>query len=230
MSRWFLGEQHAQLEAPREHGQRRAVEARGDAEALQDLARARLERVTVVSRDGVLERREAGRIGRRRALGDPPLLAERLPHHGVPAHRELEDERIVLEEAILPEHAEAGPLGDEDSPLGGLLVPGEDAQEGGLAGAVRADEAIARARVELERDALEERARPVGLGEVGRGDHARRGPPCCCGSSRALLVRRSSARRSCRRPRARRSSCCRLRCAPCPRAGPPGGPRPRSRP
>ena len=172
-----LREQHAQLEAAGERRERLPVRRDRDAEALEDRARARLERVAVVRADAVLELDEARGVGRvARALGDERvLLGERARDDLVAGHRDVEDHVLVAHEAILPEHADARALGDDDRALGGGLVAGDDLEERRLAGAVGADEAVARPANELERHALEERARAVRLAEVLDRDHETRG-------------------------------------------------------
>ena len=63
----------------------------------------------------------------------------------------------------------------------GLHVAGEDLHEGGLAGAVRAGEAVAAPGGERDVHVLEELLAGEGLGDVGDGDHAQpspRGGPC----------------------------------------------------
>jgi hypothetical protein len=109
------------------------------------------------------------------AVGDAPLLGERVPHHRVAAHREVEDDLAVVEEAILPQHADARPLDQRHRPLGRLLVAGEDPDERALARAVRAHQPVTAPGVELQRHAREQRAGAVFLAEGGRGDHAWRG-------------------------------------------------------
>ena len=73
-----LREQDAQLEAARERRERLPVRRDRDAEALEDRARARLERVAVVGADDVLELGERRRIGAS-LVGERALLVERVP-------------------------------------------------------------------------------------------------------------------------------------------------------
>ncbi len=143
-------------------------------QTLEDGAGARLEGVAVVCRDAVLELHDAGGVlGVRRALRlERPLLGLRAHHELVAGHRDLEDHVLVAHEAILTEDADARALVDHHVALGGLLVARDDLEEGGLAGAVRADEAVARAAHQLERHLLEEGARAVRLAEGVDGDHA----------------------------------------------------------
>ena len=105
------------------------------------------------------------------AFREPLLLRERVRHHRVTTHREVEDDRVVVEEAILPQHADPRALDQRERPFGGRLIPGQQAHERALARAVGADQPVAGAGVELQADIGEQRARAVLLGEGGRGDH-----------------------------------------------------------
>ena len=169
-----LREQHAELEAAREGGERHAVLRHGDAETLEDGAGPGLERVAVVGGDPVLELDDARRVrGVARALGlERALLGLRAHHELVAGHGDLEDHVLVAHEAVLAQHADACALVDDDVPLGGLLVARDDLEERGLPGAVRADEPVPRAAHQLQRDVLEEAARAIGLAERVDRDHA----------------------------------------------------------
>jgi hypothetical protein len=72
---------------------------------------------------------------------------------------------------VLPEHAHLEALGDADRALVGLLLPGDDLEQRGLARAVGPHQRVALAGVEGHRDVLEEDLRPVALGEAVEGDH-----------------------------------------------------------
>ena len=126
-----LREQDAQLEAAGERRERLLLDGERDAEALEDGRGARLERVAVVRAEDVLDVREAARVGA--VVDDAVLLAERLPDDGVALHREVEDGRAVVEEAVLAEDAEPRLARDRDAAAGRRLVPGEDLEERGLA-------------------------------------------------------------------------------------------------
>ena len=82
-----------------------------------------------------------------------------------------EDHVLVAHEAILAEDADARALVDGHAPFGRLLVTRHDLEERGLAGAVRANEPVARAAHQLQRDAFEERPCAVRFPEVGDADH-----------------------------------------------------------
>ena len=107
-----LRQEHAQLEAARERRERIRVERHGDAETLEDVARARFERVAVVRGDAILELGELFRIGRARR-NERLLLGERSRDELVARHRDVDDALLVGEEAILPQHADAGCLREQ---------------------------------------------------------------------------------------------------------------------
>ena len=78
----------------------------------------------------------------------------------------------VVLEVVLLQNAHAVVLGDHHLAGGGLQIPGEDAQKGGLAGAVGADDAVAVAGDELEVHVLEERLAGEVQGDVVDSDHS----------------------------------------------------------
>ena len=144
------------------------------AEARQHPGGAGLERVAIVRGDHILQKGDASRVGMA-VFADPSLLAQGFPHHRVAAHGQLENDGIVVEEAVLPKHAEACPLGQPEAAVRDLLVTGQEAQEGRLARAVGAHEPVARPRIELQGHVFEQHARAVFLGQVAGIDHAGRG-------------------------------------------------------
>ncbi len=174
-----LRQQHPQLEASRQGGQRLAVHLGGDAEPFQHLAGSRLEGVAVVMQDQLLELRVAVgvELGSRTvvlvlAMRQHPLLFDhRLPDVVVAHHRHLQDGHRFVTEVVLAQDAELEALGNGQGAGAGLLLTGKDAQEGRFPRAVRPHQAIAVAGVELDRDPLEQRLGAVGLGEVGYRDH-----------------------------------------------------------
>ena len=97
---------------------------------------------------------------------DGVLLLPAFVEAGV-AHDDGVEHRVVVVEAlVLPEDRHA-PFGIEhDAAAGGLQLPGEDFDEGGLARAVRADDAVAVARRELEIHAGKQHRRPELNGEI----------------------------------------------------------------
>jgi hypothetical protein len=205
-----LRQQHPQLEPARQRAQRRVVDGGGDPQPLQHRGGPPLQRVAVVRGDLILEVRHPGGFGVVAAFGDASLFGERVPDHRVAAHREVEDDRAVVEEAILPQHADARALDQRDRALGRLLVAGEESHERALARAVGPHEAVPAPRVELQRYAGKQRAGAIFLGEGGGRDHAgwlriSVGHLSCA----SWLERRASGR--CRRPRRARGTGCRGR-------------------
>ena len=142
--RQHLRQQDAQLEAAGERRQRLVVAVARDAEPLEDLAGARLERVAVVGQDDVLELGVAlaVEVG---ALEQGLLLLDRLPQRLVAHHHDVDDGHVLVAEVVLAQDADARLLGDRDRAVARDLVAGQDAQEGGLARAVGADQAVALA-------------------------------------------------------------------------------------
>jgi len=111
-SEQHLRQQHAQLEAAGERRERLPVERHRDAEALEDRARAGLERVAVVRADAILELDEPRGVGGvARGLRDEgALFFERAHHELVAGHRHVEDHVLVAHEAILAEDPARAPL------------------------------------------------------------------------------------------------------------------------
>ena len=89
-----------------------------------------------------------------------------------PAHDHRVDDPVLLEgEVVLGEDGHALARADGDLALVGLELAREELQEGGLARAVRADDAVAIARGEFEVDVLEEEAFAEGEREFGYAYH-----------------------------------------------------------
>ncbi len=148
------------------------MQLRRDPEALEDLAGPRLEGVAVSPQDDVLEFRVA--VGFEVVLGageDPFLLGHRVPQRPVAHHHDIEDAVALVPEVVLAQDAQPRALRDRELPGAGGLLAGENPQQRGFATAIGADDAVALARVELERSALEEQLVAVVLREIGQGDH-----------------------------------------------------------
>ncbi len=84
------------------------------------------------------------------------LLPLHLIEPGIAQDDGVQNGILVVLEMILLQNAHALVVRDDDLAGGGLQFPGEDAQEGGLAGAVCADDAVAVAGGELQVHVLEE--------------------------------------------------------------------------
>ena len=65
-------------------------------------------------------------------LADAALFGQGLPHHGVAPHGQVQDDGVVVEEAILPEHAQSRVLGQGKGAMRRLFVASQEAQEGGF--------------------------------------------------------------------------------------------------
>src|SRR5690606_28965819 len=145
---------------------------RREAEPLEDRRRARLRRVAVEPLDRLLEPAEALHVETLVRAGEERLLLDhRLPELRIAHQGHAEDLLVLVEELVLAEHAQAGGLRHRHLARGGLPVAGEDAEERGLAGPVRAHQPVALAGVQLEGDAREEGAVAEALLEVRYGDH-----------------------------------------------------------
>ncbi len=130
----------------------------GDAEAFEDLAGARLEGVAVVVEDQVFELGVAVAVEILVGVGQQLFFfLHGLPELLVAHHDDVENREGLVFEVVLLEHAQPQLLGHVEDPFAGHFLAGENLQEGRLARAVGADEAVTVARVELEAGALEER-------------------------------------------------------------------------
>ena len=166
-----LRDEHAELVAGGQGVHPVLVLLDGDAEAFEELGRLGLGHVAVFFGDDALElaEPEAHLVGDL-AREEHVLLLHRVPEGLVAHHDGVEDGVLVVGEVILTEHAEAHPAGDRDGADVRVLGPGEHLDERRLAGAVRAGEAVALARVELHRDVLE-RIFGRTAGDVVEDDH-----------------------------------------------------------
>ena len=173
-----------------------------DAEPLEDLAGLGLERVAVVREDvlldlGVAVGVELLVVGVREDL---LALGDRLPDVVAAHHRDFEDRRLLVLEVVLLQDAEPGPLRDVDRAVRGDLLAREDAEKGRLAGAVRPDQSIARAGVQLHGDPFEEGISAPGFSKVGDRNHATeediRPHPLDGGGPRRGTLERAEMRRS----------------------------------
>ena len=75
---------------------------------------------------------------------------------------------------VLPENTDRRALGDGNLPIARTLCAAQDLEEGRLPRAICADDAVSLSRIELERDALEERLVAEVLRQVGYRDHGAR--------------------------------------------------------
>ena len=169
-----LRQQHAQPEAAREGRQGIVVHPRRQAQALEDGRRPGFGGVAVEALGPGLELGEAVGVEALPGLGQQGLLlGQDLPQLAVAHEGHVEDRVLLVEELVLAQHADAGPLGQADLAVAGLQLTGEDVEQRRLAGAVGADEAVALPGVEHEGDIGEEGAVAVDLGEVRDREHER---------------------------------------------------------
>jgi hypothetical protein len=144
----------------------------GDAEAFQHLAGARFQGVAVVAQDQVLHLGVAVGVELPLGVGEEALLLHhRLPYVVVAHHGHFEDGHVLVAEVVLLQHTQLEALGHGDRAVARQLLAGEDAEKRRLARTVGPHEAVAVARVELDRDSLEQSLGAVGFTEVGDGDH-----------------------------------------------------------
>ncbi len=179
----------------------------GDAHAQQQFAGARLGGVAVVF--GVLGLELGGLhvvfVGRFRVGVDGVALLCGGPHLGVAHHHHIQHAHVFIGELVLAQLAQADARLQHDVARRRLEVAAQDLHEGGLAAAVRADQAVAVALAELDRDILEQRLGAElhgdvcgrkhvwnlvwrlwrrGAGRKDSGSHGRR-----CGTGHAGLMR-----------------------------------------
>ena len=121
-----------------------------------------------------LQRRIDPRAGRRRV----GMAIRRVQPGEIRAAGQVGMEGRSLDQRPHPRQHGAGPPGDGlaedlDPPLRGMDQPEEHADGRGLAGSVRAEEAVHRSLRNVEIDAVDRRLAPEALGEAGRGDGRR---------------------------------------------------------
>ena len=100
-----------------------------------------------------------------------------LDHHLVEAgmaHDHGVDHRLFVKgEVVLTEHGNALAGAGGDVTMIRLLFPGQDLEEGGLACAVGADQAVAVARGELDVDVFENYSLAIGKRDINGSDHGK---------------------------------------------------------
>ena len=173
------GHGHAHLPAAGERAHVAVDALVVEAEAVQDLARLRLQRVAAEVVVLLLHLAEAGEDGVHlvRARGIAHGVLQRLQLVVQVAHAAAARDGLVEHGAarhllhVLAEVADGELPGDRDLALVGGLLAHDHAEEGRLARAVGPDEADLLARVELEGGVDEEDLPAVLLAEVGEGDH-----------------------------------------------------------
>ena len=170
-----LRQQHLHLEPGVQRGHVVVVEVHPDAEALKDAGGVALR--LVAAHFGVLRLKVGG--PQAVLVGEVLLFVEgvHLPADVVQllvAHDDgVHDVVGVIGVLVLPEdgHAHVGQDGHRAG--GGLQLAGQDLQEGGLARAVGADDAVAVAAGELKVHVGEKGRALIAQGQVGNSDHDR---------------------------------------------------------
>ena len=170
---------HAHLPAARQRADVAVDPLVVEAEAVQHLAGLRLEGVAaqvVVLLLHLAEPRQdpvhvAGVIRVRHRVLEGLQFVVQVAHAAAPGNRLVEHRasRHLLD--VLPEIADRQPLGHRDLALVGRFLSDHHPEECGLAGPVRAHEADAFARVELERRVHEQDLPAVLLADAGKGNH-----------------------------------------------------------
>ncbi len=168
-----LREQHAQFPARRDVAHRTIVQVYRDTDAEQQFARARFGRVAVVL--GEL-RFQFGRVhvvvvGGFRVRVDRVALGHRPPHFRVAHHHDVEHAHVFIRELILTQLTETNVRLEHHIACTLLEIAAQDLHERGLAATVRADQAVAVASAEFDRDVLEQGLRPELHGDVGSRQH-----------------------------------------------------------
>ena len=170
-----LGEQDAQLEATGEGRKRLPVNLGRQAEPLEDFRGTSLGRIAVVTLHDLLELGVAVRIKfilgalEQRFFGDHRVPQLLVAHHG-----DAEDLLFLVDELILPQHAELESLGDRHRAAAGFLLAGENGEQRRLARAIGTHQPIALAGGEPKRNVGEQGLAAEGFGEARYGDHGGR--------------------------------------------------------
>ena len=161
-----LGQEHAQLQAAGQLAHLLFVLALGNAEAGEQLGRVGLRGVAVLFGDHAFELAEqlALLVGERLFGEQLLLLLHRGPQLVVAHQHDREHDHLLEAELVLLQHARALRLVHVAGVR--LELAGDDLQEGRLAGAVRAGQAVALAFGELDRYLLEQALFAVGFADV----------------------------------------------------------------
>ena len=144
-----------------------------DADALQQLAGARLGRVAVLLGERRFELRGAdvvllGGVGIR---VDRVLVLLDLPHFAVAHQHDVEHAHVLVGELVLLELAQPLVRIERDVAAGRLEIAAENPDQRRLAAAVGADQPVPVAVAELDVDVLEQGLRPELDRDVGGGEH-----------------------------------------------------------
>ncbi len=146
----------------------------GDAHAEQQLTGTRFGRVAIVFGEAGLEFRCVHVIvfGGLRVGIDRVLLLHTGPHLVVAHHHHVEHTHVFKGELVLAQEGHALARIERHIAATGLQYPGENLHEGGLAGAVRADQAVTVTVAELDADVFKQGLGPELHGDVVGDEHS----------------------------------------------------------
>ncbi len=167
-----LREEHAHLLAALELGHLAVVQGVGDVQALEQDGGVAFGRVPVLFAHDALELAEAHAVlVGHGGLGIEELaFLEGLPQPVVAHHDRVDHAELIERELVLPEDAEL--LGLADRALLGRQLAGQQLHERGLAGAVRARQAVPAACRKCHGNVIEEHLRAVPHGHTLDCDHS----------------------------------------------------------
>jgi hypothetical protein len=144
-----------------------------NADAEQQLACARFGRVAVVL--GELRFEFGGVhvvvVGGLRVRVDRIALGHGVPHFGVAHHHDVEHTYVFVRELILAQLAQAHIRFEHHVAGARFQIAAQDLHEGGLAAAIRTNQAIAVPSPEFDRDVLEQGLRPELHGDICGRQH-----------------------------------------------------------
>ena len=145
---------------------------RGDLDAEQQFAGARLGRVAVELGDFRFQfgRVQVVGLGRLRVGVDRVALPHRAPQELVPHQHDVEHADVLETELVLAQLPQPLASVERDVASRRLEIAAEDFHERRLAAAVGADQAVAIAVAELDRDVLEQRLGAELHRDVGRSE------------------------------------------------------------
>ena len=165
-----LRQEHPELVAGRDIGHRSVMQPLLDLDAEQQLARARLGRVSIELGNLRLQLRRMQIIGVA-CVGvgiDRVALLQHVPESLVTHHHDVKHAQIFVGELVLLQLAEALARIDRYISGAGLEVPTKNLHERRLAAAVGADQPITIAFAELDGNVFEQRLRAELHGDIGR--------------------------------------------------------------
>ena len=170
-----LRQQHAQLPAGCDRAHRAIVLVHRNADAGQQFAGACLGSIAIVL--GELRFEVGGLhvilVGRIRVRVDRVALGHRGPHLGVAHHHHVEHAHLFIRELVLAQLAESLVHVQHHVARRGLEVAAEDLHEGRLAAAVGADQTVAIAIAELDRNVFKQRLGAELHRDIGGGQQKR---------------------------------------------------------